>query len=57
MQVIDTAFASNRPIGCFISEIVISSEGMVVPPHGYFQELYKYINELEFCLIIFTPFF
>ncbi len=41
-QVIDTAFDLNRPIGCFISEIIISSEGMIVPPAGYFQELYKY---------------
>jgi 4-aminobutyrate aminotransferase-like enzyme len=52
-QVIDIAFDLNRPIGCFISEIIISSEGMIVPPAGYLQELYKYkqLTQHFYCLM------
>ena len=45
--VLDKASNAGKPIGCFISEIIVSSDGMVVPPEGYFQEIYKYeLNKL-----------
>jgi 4-aminobutyrate aminotransferase-like enzyme len=28
-------------IACFISEIIVASDGIIVPPAGYYQDIYK----------------
>lgn len=40
-KVVAKAHENGRPIGCFISELAISAAGMVIPPLGYFKELYQ----------------
>ena len=40
-KVIKQAQAKGRPIGTFISEIVVTAAGVVIPSKGYYQELYK----------------
>jgi len=44
-KVIKQAQAKGRPIGTFISEIVVTAAGVVIPSKGYYQELYKTIRE------------
>lgn len=43
-NVIEKAKNNGRPIGCFISEIAVSAAGMVIPPSGYFKEMYQMIR-------------
>lgn len=40
-KVVERATANGRPIGCFISELAISAAGMIIPPPGYFKEIYQ----------------
>lgn len=36
---------NGREIGAFISEPIISASGMVIPPEGYFQTVYRCVRE------------
>jgi len=39
---INRAAASGRPVGCFMSEMVVTAAGVIIPPKKYFRSLYKY---------------
>ena len=38
---IDKANEAGRPIGCFISEIIVASDGIIAPPAGFYKDIYK----------------
>lgn len=40
-KVIEKARDKGQPIGAFISEIAVSAAGMIVPPPGFFKEIYQ----------------
>ena len=40
-KVIKQAANKGRPIGAFLSEIVVTAAGVVIPSKGYYQQLYK----------------
>jgi 4-aminobutyrate aminotransferase-like enzyme len=35
----------DRKLACFIAETVLSCGGQIVPPDGYLQAVYGYINQ------------
>ena len=40
-RVLDKANEAGRPIGCFISEIIVASDGIIAPPAGFYKDIYK----------------
>jgi len=44
-KVIKQAANKGRPIGAFLSEIVVTAAGVVIPSKGYYQQLYKAIRD------------
>lgn len=40
-KVLERASQNGRPVGVFISEIVVAAAGVVIPPPGYFKSVYQ----------------
>jgi 4-aminobutyrate aminotransferase-like enzyme len=40
-RVIENASKNGRSIGILLSEMVISAAGLVIPPLGYYRNLYQ----------------
>lgn len=40
-KVIQQAGAKGQPIGAFLSEMIVSAAGVIIPSKGYYQQLYK----------------
>lgn len=44
-KVIQQAGAKGQPIGAFLSEMIVSAAGVIIPSKGYYQQLYKAIRD------------